>query len=127
MKSANVDQAANPSIQQPASERRIAKRHACDGFAEVVVPSTGFLFRGEIANLSEFGCFVKTKARLAIRRAVEAELRFTVLGNNFSVLAKSAAVQSGHGAGFEFSSIEPPMHKRLLELIEALGSRDAVG
>ena len=109
-------------VQPAGSERRITTRHECDGFAEVLVPFKGLLFRGEIANLSELGCYVKTRARLSLRRSVEVELRFTVRGDNFSVLASSVAVRNGDGAGFEFSLIDPPMHRKLLELIEELRS-----
>jgi len=111
MERASVSRTTSTAEKLP-SERRIAKRHACDGFAEVVVPTSGFLFRGEIADLSETGCYVKTRARLSLRRSSEAELRFTVNGDNFSV-------------GFEFSVIEPQMHRKLLELIEELDSRDS--
>jgi hypothetical protein len=107
-----------------ANERRIATRHACDGFAEVVVPYSGFLFRGEIADLSEFGCYVKTRARLNMRRSAEVELRFTVNGEHFSVLARAAVVKIGAGAGFEFSEIEPSMHKNLLQLIDELTEKE---
>jgi hypothetical protein len=107
-----------------ASERRIAKRLTCDGFAEVVVPYSGFLFRGEISDLSEFGCYIKTRARLSIRRSADAELRFTVRGDNFSVLARTAVVKTGVGVGFEFAVIEPQMHKKLLNLIEELSIRE---
>jgi len=125
MERASVSKTTSTTAERPASERRIAKRHACDGFAEVVVPHNGFLFRGEIADLSETGCYIKTRARLNIRRSSEAELRFTVNGDNFSVLARSAVVRTGIGVGFEFSVIEPQMHRKLLELIEELESRDA--
>ena len=124
MERASVSRTTGTAEKLP-SERRIAKRHACDGFAEVVVPTSGFLFRGEIADLSETGCYVKTRARLSLRRSSEAELRFTVNGDNFSVLARSVVVRTGIGVGFEFSVIEPQMHRKLLELIEELDSRDS--
>jgi len=117
--------ATETSAQNQAAERRIATRHPCNGFAEVAVPCTGFLFRGEIGNLSEFGCYIKTRAHLNVSRSTEVEIRFTVSSNNFSVLARCAAVQSGVGGGFEFTLIEPRMHKKLLELIEELNARDA--
>lgn len=120
--SKNHDATGNPPEFQE-KERRIAQRIPCDGFAEVVVPSSGFLFRGEISDLSEFGCYIKTRARLSIRRSVEVELRFTICGDNFSVLARTAVVKTGTGAGFEFAVIEPQMHKKLLELIDELNAR----
>jgi len=115
-------EAAISELTKP-SERRIATRHACDGFAEVIVPASGFLFRGEVANLSEFGCFIKTRARLNIRRSAEAELRFTVNQEQFHLMARTAMVKAGVGAGFEFAVIEPVTHKSLLALIDELAAR----
>ena len=109
-----------PPKAPPIPERRISERFACDGFAEVIVSYSGFLFRGEIVDLSEFGCYIKTRARLTIRRSAEAELRFTINSDRFSVLARTAAVRPGQGVGFEFTSIEPATHQCLVELIEEL-------
>jgi PilZ domain len=100
-----------------STDRRVTARHDCDGFAEVVVPGTGLLFRGEISNLSEFGCYIKTRAHLDIPRSAQVELRFTVRGDHFSITARAALARSAVGAGFEFTSIEPLTHKSLLRLI----------
>jgi hypothetical protein len=102
------------------ADRRIAIRHDCDGFAEVAVPSTGMLFRGEIVNLSEFGCYIKTRAHLELRRSAKVELRFTVRGDQFSIIARAAIANSSEGARFEFTSIESQTHKNLLRLIANL-------
>lgn len=125
MDSSNGAVVAEHTEEKRGAERRIAERLACDGFAEVVVPHKGYLFRGEIADLSETGCFIKTRARLNLKRSAEAELRFTVNGDQLSLLARTAAVRAGVGAGFEFSLIEPAMHQRLLELIEDLKAQAA--
>ena len=105
-------------------EHRTAKRFSCEGFAEVVVPYIGFLFRGEITDLSESGCYIKTRARLNISRSADVELRFTVNGDHFSLLARIAGATSGVGAGFEFSVIEPTVHRNLLRLIEELSAAE---
>jgi len=110
-----------------ASERRISARHECDGFAEVAIASAGYLFRGEISDISEFGCFVKTRAHLNIGRSAQAELRFTVNGEHFSVGARVAAIRVGLGVGMEFSEIETTLHKNLLLLIEELSQREGLG
>jgi len=106
------------------SERRIAVRQECDGFAEVAIPSAGYLFRGEISDISEFGCFIKTRARLNLRRSAQSELRFTVNGEHFSVEARVAVIRTGLGVGMEFSVIETTLHKNLLVLIEELSQRE---
>jgi PilZ domain len=121
----NANSSATLPIEQ-AEDRRIAARHEIDGFAEVAVPETGFLFRGEIANLSEFGCYIKTRAHLDVRRSAQVELRFTLRGDHFSILARAALAKSEIGAGFEFTSIEPSTHKNLLQLITDLSSEDGV-
>lgn len=118
--------AAPEAAPEHTSERRIAERHACDGFAEVVVHQFGSLFRGEIRDLSKFGCFITTRARLNLKRSADVELRFTVAGTQFSLLGRIAAVRQGVGVGFEFSEIKPATLKRLMRLIEELGSRTCV-
>ena len=103
-------------------ERRRVARLACSGFAEVVVHDVGFLFRGEISDFSEFGCFVKSKAMLHFQRSDRVELRFRVNGDTFSVTAQAAVVRSGVGSGFEFLHVEPEMQEKLQALTEKLKS-----
>ncbi len=106
----------------PASkpDRRANPRHSCDGFAEVVVCESGALFRGEIHDLSDGGCYIKTRAILRIKRPAEVEIRFTVNDNRFSVVARVVSLHKGLGAGFQFLEMDLKMHKRLIELIAQL-------
>jgi len=116
---------ADNSEKDRGPEHRMARRFACEGFAEVVVPYLGFLFRGEITDLSESGCYIRTRARLNVSRSAEVELRFTVNGDHFSLLARIASATSGVGAGFEFSVIDPTVHRSLLRLIEELSAAES--
>jgi hypothetical protein len=102
------------------NERRVAERVECEGPAEITVPFPGYLFRGEIANISEVGCHVKTRARLNLRRHAQVELRFTLKGDVFSIVARVVWAKSAAGARFEFTHIEPAAHKMLLRLVEEM-------
>ena len=123
-KSAGEKEPAEPAPSAPAPERRIGARLSCEGMAEVVVPSRGFLFRGEISDITEFGCHIMTHARLNMRPRAEVELRFTINEELFSVTARVAVVRAGVGVGFEFSEVETQIYKNLLSLIEVLSLRD---
>ena len=110
-----------------ATEQRAAGRIECDGPAEVVVPFAGALFRGEIANVSEVGCYIRTRARVNLRRHDEVELRFTLRGDGFSILARVIWAKSMTGIRLEFTHIEPTPHKMLLRLIAEMKGDSSAG
>jgi hypothetical protein len=109
----------DPTELRHGRENRIAKRISCDAIAEGIVPYCGLLFRGEISNLSLTGCFMKTRATLNMKRSTSVELRFTINGEQFSIPARFVRIHPG-GAGFEFSLVEPGVHKNLQALMQDL-------
>jgi hypothetical protein len=101
-------------------DRRHRRRFGVDGFAEVVVSETRFLFRGKIRDLSLNGCYVMTKAYLSVALGTEIELRFSVDDVHFRARAKVRVVKPGFGAGFEFLIDDPRIQTLLANLINKL-------
>ena len=106
-------------------ERRRHERFACDGFAEVVAFRPEVLFRGEVKDISETGCYVATRALLKLKRFSKIELRFTANGQQMSSLARVMDVRAGKGVGVEFLPGDPRMNKRFRELMEQLRAKAA--
>lgn len=105
-------------------ERRANERFDCDGSAEVAVIDGGTLFRGKILDISRTGCYIETRAwlGLGLQRFTEVELRFTVEGLRFSVLARLMQVRRGKGVGFEFSVANAQLEDVLSNLIQKLNA-----
>jgi hypothetical protein len=61
-------------------ERRLSHRVGCKGFADAFVMETGYLFRGEIRDIRETGCYIMTNAQMQLERLTEVDLIF-VLNN----------------------------------------------
>lgn len=97
-------------------ERRKHARFACEGAAEVIVHDAEFLFRGEICDLSLSGCFVRSRARLRLRRNQEVEIYFSLENEQVKCSARVMSLHPGKGVGFEFL----PMTDRGLRSLRAL-------
>jgi len=84
-------------------ERRRHRRCPCEIFSEVVVRYRGSMFRGEIADFSQSGCFLTTKAYLTLERYAEVDLRFKYKNADYRTVALVMDIQPRKGVGFEFS------------------------
>jgi hypothetical protein len=91
-------------------ERRLNRRHDCEGFAEGWVSHPESLFRGEIRDISLSGCYIRTKARLNMARFAAVDLRFTLKGQRYRAAARAMDVRQGRGVGLEFTfpDSQPP-------------------
>jgi hypothetical protein len=96
------------------TERRRSRRFPCNGFAEVILFQAGMLFRGEIRDISQTGCFVATKARVHMDSCGKVELRFTLNNNRFHTFARVANVRQGTGVGLEFAPLNVDIGTKLL-------------
>lgn len=104
----------------PVQDRRRNPRFACNGPVEVGVFDAEFLFRGEIQDLSMEGCYVRTRARLRLRRGTEVELRFSLAGEHVKCVARVMSFRPGTGAGFEFMDLDEKPRKAIVRLIGLL-------
>jgi hypothetical protein len=101
-------------------ERRRSRRYLCNGFAEVMVVRPECLFRGEIRNISQNGCFVISRAHVQLERHAEAEMRFKLNNRQFRVRARVMSVLKGDGVGFEFLGVNRDTEELLRNLITEL-------
>jgi hypothetical protein len=108
-----------PKVEEAGGkERRLSRRHECEGFAEGWVSKPGSLFRGEIRDISLTGCFIATKARLNLARYAAVDLRFRLKGQQYRSMARAMDVRQGRGVGLEFlfpNSQPPEWLKNLLQ------------
>lgn len=108
-------------------ERRLRKRYPCNGFAEGIVLHPKSLFRGEIRDLSETGCFVETRARLLVECLARIDLRFTINGSHYRTPARVMNVQPGKGLGVEFLFVDKKTQELIRGLVSRLQTNKAVG
>jgi len=119
---------ATPAAVEPrGAERRKNRRYPCEGFAEVLVLQPETLLRGEVRNVSKYGCFVATRARVHVEPRSEAAVRFNLRDRRYRVRAVVANVRPGAGVGFEFrfedAQTEDEIHC-LVEEMNAVELRD---
>jgi hypothetical protein len=103
-----------------AKERRRSTRYPCNGFVEVMGIEPECLFRGEIRDISQNGCFVVTRARVQLERLAEAEVRFKLNNRQFRVRARVMNVRHGDGVGLEFLDKNARCEDEIRRLIEEL-------
>jgi hypothetical protein len=101
-------------------ERRRSPRHSCNEFAEVMVAQPECLFRGEIRNISQNGCFVVTRARVHFERLTAAEIRFKLNNSPFRIGVRVMSARRGDGLGLEYVDLDPRSDERLRVLIQDL-------
>ena len=101
-------------------ERRLSRRFACDGFAEVFAFDTGFLFRGEIRDISQTGCYIATKCTLKLERDSEVDVLFRLKKRECRILACVKDIRPGKGVGLEFLHQEPRVEGSFQTLLTAL-------
>jgi hypothetical protein len=116
----------DPSVQadDEGSEKRLHPRYRCDGYAEVFLPQGGLLFRGQILNLSQTGCYIET-ALLNLERGTQVEVYFVTNQLQFRVLGTIAALRKKRGAGIAFLNVNPRRALQIAMLIDELASKGA--
>jgi hypothetical protein len=83
-------------------DRRLAHRVGCNGFADGFVIETGYLFRGEIRDMSETGCYIMTSARMQLERLTEVDLIFVLNNRKYHTRARVMKIRPKQGVGLEF-------------------------
>jgi hypothetical protein len=82
--------------------RRLSDRVGCNGFADAFVIETGYLFRGEIRDISETGCYIMTNARMQLERLTEVDLIFVLNNRKYHTRARVMKIPPKKGVGLEF-------------------------
>jgi hypothetical protein len=104
-------------------ERRQHERFAVEGSAEVIVADGTMLFRGSTVDISLSGCFIETRARLALEPGTPVQMVFRVGQLTLRVNATARAVRPGVGAGFLFGAMSAYMQAGLEGLIAEMQGR----
>src|SRR5262245_5676981 len=73
---------------QADADRRRSVRICCSGFAECVSIDPNQLFRGEIRNISETGCFISLRVSVNLPPGTYVQLRFRMGRAEYSALAR---------------------------------------
>jgi PilZ domain len=104
-------------------ERRRHERFAVDGDAEVMVNDGTLLFRGRTVDISLSGCFIETRARLALEQGTPAQMVFRAGHLTLRMSATVRSVRPGSGAGFLFGAMSAYMQAGLEGLIAEMQGR----
>jgi hypothetical protein len=104
-------------------ERRRHKRYAVDGDAEVMVNDGTLLFRGRTVDISLSGCFIETRARLALEPGTPVQMVFRAGHLTLRMSASVRSVRPGSGAGFLFGAMSAYMQAGLEGLIAEMQRR----
>ncbi|MBV8631283.1 MAG: PilZ domain-containing protein [Silvibacterium sp.] len=111
---------AAPAIQR--EEKRRYPRYSCEGYAEVLLPAGGMLFRGRIRDLSVSGCFIEA-AMPRLERGTLVEVYFVTNQLQFRVQANIAGVREKRGAGISFVNVSPRRAAQIAALIGELAEK----
>jgi hypothetical protein len=112
-------EAEKPAIAS-GQKHRNEPRFDCNGFAEVVNIQTHLLFRGEIQDISETGCFINTAFRLKLEHPETVDVRFTLNNVQYHLLAQVVQVKPGRGVGLEFLFDDPLVKESIKDLVQAI-------
>jgi PilZ domain len=104
-------------------ERRRHERYAVSGDAEVIVADGTLLFRGRTVDISLSGCFIGTRARLALEPGTPVQMVFRACHLTLRMDAILRAVRPGVGAGFLFGTKSAYMQAALEGLIAEMQGR----
>ena len=90
-------------------ERRRAVRICCTGFAEGISTEPPQLFRGEIRNISETGCLLAVRAKLALLPGAFIDLRFKLNGSHYRTLARVVEAVTSKCIRMQFVAQDPAL------------------
>jgi hypothetical protein len=98
-------------------ERRTAPRYRCGGVAEIFLPKSGVVARGEIADLSAGGCCLH--GRYPLWKGAEVELWAKVRGTPLRVAA-TVVFYREERVGLRFHGLTERKREQIEMLIEEL-------
>lgn len=104
------------------TERRQTPRYGCAGQAEVVVPGRGLRYTGEIADLSEGGCFLRVNCGL--ERGTGVEIWMKPDGQPLRIAAY-LVVKRADGIGCKFNDLTARKLEQVRWLIAELAAEAA--
>jgi PilZ domain-containing protein len=109
-----------PAEGSKRAERRRHRRCSSNSLAKAVVLQRSSMFRGEILDISQSGCFVVTKAFLRVELYAEVKVQFKFKNVDYHTPAVVMNIQPGKGVGLEFSFADAQTEEAFLALSEEL-------
>jgi len=118
-----LGQSGYKSEEKSDHDRRSSTRICCTGFAEGVSTDSRQLFRGEIRNVSETGCFISVRAAVKLAAGTTVELRFKLGLREYAALARVVEAMPTIGIRFHFIATDPEFPDRIRRILSANSSR----
>jgi hypothetical protein len=78
------------------------------------------LFRGDIRDVSQSGCFVATRAKVHLECLADAEIRFRLNNRLFKTRVRLMSIRPDDGVGLEFLGVSARTREQLGNLIQEL-------
>ncbi|MBS1805413.1 MAG: PilZ domain-containing protein [Acidobacteria bacterium] len=103
---------------QADAERRQAVRICCAGFAECVSIDPNQLFRGEIRNISETGCYISLRVSVNLPPGTYVQLRFRMGRAEYCAQARVVESMRG-GIRMRFIATDPEFNERMRQILGA--------
>lgn len=114
-----IEPPAQNAKSQSRLERRRSVRICCSGFAEGVSDRPSHLFRGEIRNVSETGCFISVRASMNLPRDTCVQLRFKMGRAEYGALARVVETLPCVGIRMQFMATDPEFTERMHRILSA--------
>jgi hypothetical protein len=114
-----LEASAHKPEEMPAHERRQSARICCAGFAEGISARPSQLFRGEIRNVSETGCFISVRAAVALPAGTIVELRFKLGGFNYCALASVVQALPAKSIRMRFIAVDPAFTEHIRRILKS--------
>jgi len=107
------------SIPPKNTDRRRSVRICCTGFAEGISTAPCRLFRGEIRNISDSGCFISTVASVVLNPGTLVELKFWFAGAAYNALARVVETLPSSGFRMRFVATELTFSDHIRRILSA--------
>ena len=114
-----VKQSGQISGEHPDNERRRSVGIFCSGFAEGLSRNPSQLFRGEIRNVSETGCFISVRAAVSLAAGAIVELRLRLCQTEYRALARVMEAMPSTGIRMQFIATEPTFAEHIRRILNA--------
>ncbi len=123
---APAPQAASRANSRTAEERRTNRRHAVHTKANLCLIGTGILMPGQILNLSEGGCRLRTEVPFLAGSFVRVEAEFFLRGLPFRIAGVSQAILDDKTIGIRFVEMSERRRAQLVELMAEIAEAERI-
>ena len=115
-----------PAPSAVSRDRRLHGRHEVDTRANLLLVNTNICMPGQILNLSQGGCRLRTDERFNVGIFVRVEAEFYLHGLPFRLAGVTQAVMDKHNIGVRFLDMSDRRREQLTELIAEIEETETV-